>query len=224
MVDFQRARRPEQVEARRLAILDTAYAMLQERPLVEISLRELAGRVGLAKSNVLRYFDSREAIFLEILDVTWNEWLDEITTELRGSSDRLTVPYPHETAIATVLATSLTRQPLLCELISAMAGVLERNVSLEFARGFKRRASANADRFAAILHDAVPKLTPEDAAHFAGGVFIIVAGLWPYANPTDAVATAMAEMGSPAPMQVFTQGVAEGLINLLVGLVARKGR
>ncbi len=34
----------------------------------EISLRELSDRVGLAKSNVMRYFDSREAIFLEVLD------------------------------------------------------------------------------------------------------------------------------------------------------------
>ena len=65
---FQRARRPEQIEARRCAILDAARAMLGSRPVADISLRELSESVGLAKSNVLRYFDSREAIFLEVLD------------------------------------------------------------------------------------------------------------------------------------------------------------
>ena len=58
---FQRARRPEQIEARRCAILDAARAMLGSRPVADISLRELSESVGLAKSNVLRYFDSREA-------------------------------------------------------------------------------------------------------------------------------------------------------------------
>ena len=63
---FQRARRPEQREARRQAILDAAAAMLAESSVTEVSLRELSKRVGLAKSNVLRYFESREEVFLEL--------------------------------------------------------------------------------------------------------------------------------------------------------------
>lgn len=58
---FQRARSEEQREGRRRAILDTAAAMLTEMPVADLSLNELSRRVGLAKSNVLRYFESREA-------------------------------------------------------------------------------------------------------------------------------------------------------------------
>ena len=47
---------------RRSAIMNSAREMLAEKDLAEISLRELSNRIGLAKSNVLRYFDSREAI------------------------------------------------------------------------------------------------------------------------------------------------------------------
>ncbi len=54
--------------ARRLAIMNVAREMLAEKAVGDISLRELSDRVGLAKSNVLRYFDSREAILLEVLD------------------------------------------------------------------------------------------------------------------------------------------------------------
>ncbi|WP_279582532.1 TetR/AcrR family transcriptional regulator [Fodinicola feengrottensis] len=82
MTDFQRARRPEQIQARRAAILDVAAQLLTEHPIADISLRELSARVGLAKSNVLRYFDSREAIFLEILDRTQREWLDALEIAL----------------------------------------------------------------------------------------------------------------------------------------------
>src|ERR1700757_3590348 len=72
---FQRARRPEQMAARRTAILEAARTMLAEKGVTDISLRELSDRVGLAKSNVLRYFDSREAIFLEVLFADYKLWL-----------------------------------------------------------------------------------------------------------------------------------------------------
>jgi AcrR family transcriptional regulator len=234
---FQRARRPEQVRARREAILDTATAMLRQRPVADISLRELSDRVGLAKSNVLRYFDSREAIFLEVLDREWTAWLDDMDDRLPANTARHHAT-GRDTAghnaggrdagdtsrtegVARIVADTLVERPLLCELISAMAGVLERNISLEFARDFKRRATVNADRLAGLVRSGLPRLPPAAAEQFAAAVFVIVAGLWPYANPTDAVATAMAEHGSPPPMRMFADGLADGLANQLVGLVVR---
>jgi len=221
--DFQRARRPEQVRARRAAILATASAMLAERPVADISLRELSHRVGLAKSNVLRYFDSREAIFLEVLDENWRTWLDEVDAELRDVPDQPGL-YARETAVAQTIALSLTRKPLLCELISTMATVLERNISLEFARGFKRRATDNTQRLASLVAREVPGLNPARTEHFAGAVFVIVAGLWPFANPTAAVTTAMAEVGLPPADHMFTSGLTDGLVYQLIGLSAAPER
>jgi AcrR family transcriptional regulator len=137
---FQRARRPEQREIRRQAILDAAAAMLGEMSVTEISLRELSRRVGLAKSNVLRYFESREAVFLELLDVATREWLDELTVDLarlRNGSGAVrpdSVPYER---VAETIAASLVPRSLLCELTSVLANVLERNVSVEVALRFK---------------------------------------------------------------------------------------
>ncbi|OXM49277.1 TetR/AcrR family transcriptional regulator [Amycolatopsis alba] len=215
--DFQRARRPEQVEARRTAILGVARELLAERPVSRISLRELSDRVGLAKSNVLRYFDSREAIFLEVLDSVWVAWLDELEGELGALEDA-----DHE-HVATVIAKSISRQRLLCELISTMAAVLERNISVETARTFKTQAGERTERLADLVRARVP-LGAEAAQHFAKAVFILVAGLWPYANPGEAVATVLAERGAPAGREMFVDGLTEGLANQLVGLVVRAGQ
>ncbi|MBE1498328.1 AcrR family transcriptional regulator [Amycolatopsis lexingtonensis] len=210
---FQRARRPEQIEARRTAILAAAREMLGQRPVAEISLRELSCRVGLAKSNVLRYFDSREAIFLEVLDGSWSAWLDELAFgDLPGP------PSAREERIAGTIASTLAERRLLCELISAMAPVLERNISLDFARGFKHRAAANLERLASLVRAGVPELSADAARVFARSVVVVVSGAWPYANPTEAVALATAEAGG-APG--FEAVVAENLTNLLAGLVAR---
>src|SRR3954471_24733060 len=68
--------------ARRSAIITSAREMLVEKNVADISLRELSDRIGLAKSNVLRYFDSREAIFLEILDEEFQAWLADLEARL----------------------------------------------------------------------------------------------------------------------------------------------
>ncbi|MGW3960665.1 TetR/AcrR family transcriptional regulator [Amycolatopsis sp. NPDC005003] len=80
---FQRARSAEQREERRRTIL----GMLDEMPVAEVTLNELSRRVGLAKSNVLRYFESREAVLLELLDRALGTWLAEVAVELAGGVD-----------------------------------------------------------------------------------------------------------------------------------------
>ena len=77
-MDFQRARTEEQREHRRRVLLETAAAMLAEMPVATLSLNELSRRAGLAKSNVLRYFESREAILLELLDSEAAAWVSDL--------------------------------------------------------------------------------------------------------------------------------------------------
>ncbi|MGW6706432.1 TetR/AcrR family transcriptional regulator, partial [Streptomyces sp. NPDC054956] len=76
--NFQRARSEEQRAARRRAILDAAAAMLTEMPVAQVTLNELSRRAGLAKSNVLRYFESREEILLELLGGASRELVDHL--------------------------------------------------------------------------------------------------------------------------------------------------
>ncbi|MGC0365991.1 AcrR family transcriptional regulator [Rhodococcus sp. 27YEA15] len=216
---FQRARRPEQIEARRCAILDAARALLGSKPVADISLRELSDSIGLAKSNVLRYFDSREAIFLEVLDENWVSWLDAV--ENAPTAVDSDAPYAAEIQVATQLAESLVERRLLCELVSVMAGVLERNISVDFARDFKSRAVANVDRSAALIRSRIPALSEADARQVASSIMMLVAGLWPHAEPAAAVATVQEEMGSAPAADVFASILRESLINQVVGASVR---
>src|ERR1700712_566291 len=78
---FRRARSDEQREERRRAILETTAAMLGEMPVAQVSLNEISRRVGLAKSNVLRYVESREAALLDLLHARTQEWLDALAEQ-----------------------------------------------------------------------------------------------------------------------------------------------
>ena len=79
---------PAQLCAFTSAVLREEARRLAEKTVGDISLRELSDRLGLAKSNVLRYFDSREAIFLEVLDEEFAMWLSDIEDGLGRPTER----------------------------------------------------------------------------------------------------------------------------------------
>src|ERR1700744_906315 len=71
---YQRARRPEQKLERRDAILGAARELARQGGVRTVSLADIRARVGIHKSALLRYFETREQIFLELTAQAWPEW------------------------------------------------------------------------------------------------------------------------------------------------------
>jgi AcrR family transcriptional regulator len=165
---FQRARSEAQREARRQAILGAAAAMLTEMPVAEVTLNELSRRAGLAKSNVLRYFESREAVLLELLDSAWQDWLAQLDKDLADAVDGTAPPAIRAGQLAAAAAASLAARPMLCDLISAQAAVLERNVSPQVAAQYKRASMAAITALGGLALRCVPELGEQDAFRLAG--------------------------------------------------------
>jgi AcrR family transcriptional regulator len=187
MNDFIRARSEEQREARRQAILTTAEAMLVELGVADVTLNELARRVGLAKSNVLRYFDSREAILMAVLEEHRAAWLDEVAALLLESQSTSQAPVSQCRLAAGHVARSLSHRRVLCDLLSAQAGVLERNVSGEVAARYKRAAAFDVTRLAELLRVGVGGLELADALDVSVGATVLAGALWAYAQTTEAM-------------------------------------
>lgn len=189
---FQRARSEEQRAIRRRAILDTAAAMLDEMPVADVSLNELSRRVGLAKSNVLRYFESREAVLLELLDDFLRTWIEELAHELAAGVDPDAAPQARAEQLSDVLARSLAARPVLCGLFGAQGGVLEHNVSIDVVVRHKRASLALLDTLADLLRRHVPELG--DGARVVGLLGLVSAGaLAAYNPPPPSVAAAYAQ-------------------------------
>ena len=205
MVTFQRARSEEQREARRQAILGAAAAMLAEMPVAEVTLNELSRRAGLAKSNVLRYFESREAVLLELLDSAWQDWLAQLDAELAGAVVAGDPVASRADQLAAAVAASLAARPMLCDLISAQAAVLERNVSPQVAAQYKRASIAGISALGALLLRSVPELGEPDAFRLAGAAVMTTAALWPHTQPSAAMLAAYAADPALAAIQVLAR-------------------
>jgi AcrR family transcriptional regulator len=218
---FQRARSTEQREIRRQTILDTAAAMLDEMPVAEISLNELSRRVGLAKSNVLRYFESREAVLFELLERAMARWLADLPDELaRGVDPRLSARERGD-QVAAVLSASLARQSVFCELINAQTGVLEHNVSVEVVVRHKRSAVAGLTTTTDLIRQHLPELG--DGARMVALMTLILAGtLSTYCRPSASALAAYQADPALLRLRLDLQATLEAAAaTLIAGTLAR---
>lgn len=128
---FQRARSAEAKQVREAAILEAARTLGRERGIRDVTLTDIAAQVGMHKSALLRYFETRERIFLELTAQGWREWSAALRALLqaRDAAD--------SAAVADVFAATLAARPVFCDLLAQAPLNLERNVSLEAVRDFK---------------------------------------------------------------------------------------
>src|ERR687889_716762 len=80
---FLRARRPEHKQERHDAILAAARDLAVESGVRNVTLGGVAEAVGLAKSNISRYFGTREEIYLELLAAEWQHFHRAVAESLQ---------------------------------------------------------------------------------------------------------------------------------------------
>lgn len=186
---FRRARTEEQREVRRRAILDMASAMLDEMPVAAVTLNELSRRVGLAKPNVLRYFESREAVLLELLDHFLQEWLTQLAGELAAGVDRSLPLAGRAAAVVEILSRTLSGRAVLCDLFGAQGSVLEHNVSVEVVARYKRASLERLTTMAGLLREHLPELGA-DAEFYSLQTLLAAGALAAYSAPPPSLRAA----------------------------------
>ena len=189
---FQRARNDEQREVRRQAILNTAAAMLDEMHVGDVTLNELSRRVGLAKSNVLRYFESREAVLLELLNEFLRTWLAELNDQLDAGIDASAASDVRAAQLADILSRTLADRVVLCDLFGAQGGVLEHNVSVEVVKRHKRASLGTLDVMTELMKKHLPELGSQ-AQMFCLMSLVSAGALSSYVPPPPSLIAAYAD-------------------------------
>lgn len=180
---FLRARRPEQKAQRRAAILAAAGDLLDAEGIEGTSLAAIATRAGVVKSNLYRYFESREHILADLMLTELRAAVAEIAAALDAGGR------PDEPErVAGAVAAAYAARPRLCLLTSRMASVLEHNITETALVAFKRGVGEEVGRAVAALQGAMPALAPAACLDAVLFVHIHVSGLWPASSPPPAVA------------------------------------
>ncbi|MER7788104.1 TetR family transcriptional regulator [Streptomyces sp. NPDC097640] len=179
---FVRARRPEQKEQRREAILSAARELASGSGVRQVSLGNVAAAVGLAKSNLVRYFGTREEIFLVLAVDEWHGWAGDVLTRLsngEGPVDALAEPF--------------AARPLFCDLLSQMGATLEHNISVSAARDFKRAVNTINGELADAITRALPTVTVGEARELAAQAPMLAGTYYPATHPPRTLAELYAQ-------------------------------
>ncbi len=158
--EFQRARSPEAKRVREAAILDAARRLGSERGIREVTLTDIASAVGMHKSAMLRYFETREEIFLRLTAEGWQDWAPALAARLRAIARPDAVP--DADAVAAAFASTLAARGMFCDLLAQTPLNLERNVSVEKVREFKLTTRDGLDQIVPAVRAALPGLTEQD--------------------------------------------------------------
>ncbi|MFI5959974.1 TetR family transcriptional regulator [Cryptosporangium sp. NPDC051539] len=177
---MQRARSAEAKQQREQAILDAARELGAVRGIRQVTLTDIAEAVGMHKSALLRYFETREQIFLLLTADGWRDWSPSLRASLAALTrgEEATVE-----AIAGVIAESLASRPMFCDLLAQAPLNLERNVSIEAVREFKLVTLEEVTLLVASFQRLRPGLTEEQAVDLIATATSLAGALWQMATP-----------------------------------------
>jgi AcrR family transcriptional regulator len=173
----QRARSTAAKQQREQAILAAAARLAGERGIRKVTLTDIAEVVGMHKSALLRYFETREQIFLLLTADAWREWGPAARAELAQLSEATPA------AVARVFAETLTARPTFCDLLAQAPLNLERNVSLESVKAFKLVTQEQVGLFIEQFRGLLPKLGERDTVDVIAAATSMAGAFWQMASP-----------------------------------------
>ena len=176
--EFQRARSAEAKQQREAAILAAATRLGTVNGIRQVTLTDIAAEVGLHKSAMLRYFETREQIFLRLTAQGWRDW----SADLRVRLGALPPGWAAAPAVAQAFADSLVGRPMFCDLLAQAPLNLERNVTLDSVRSFKLVTLSEVDAISLELA-RVLDLSSEQAVDVIATATSLAGALWQMATP-----------------------------------------
>ena len=177
MTEFQRARSAEAKQQREEAILEAAARLGARSGIREVTLTDIADEVGMHKSAMLRYFETREQIFLRLTAAGWRDWSASLRCLLRGMS-----PGVPAGTVAQAFAETLVDRPMFCDLLAQAPLNLERNVSIESVRVFKLVTLEEVEAIGAELARLFG-LSEQECVDVIATATSLAGALWQMATP-----------------------------------------
>lgn len=183
---FQRARQPEQINLRRTQLLQAAAELFDAEGPSGAGLNAIAARAGFTKSNVYRYFESREQVLLELFLAEFASLTDAMVAAIDAQRDG-DIP-----ALADAMTSTFVARPRCCHLMAILAGTLEQNVSQDTIAATKTAMGQMSARIVAALAARLPGATSADCAWATAMIGSLLTGMWPSVNPPPAARAVLA--------------------------------
>lgn len=208
--DWQRARTEEQVEQRVREIQDAAARLFRTHPYEKVTLLRIAQELNFTRSNVYRYFTTKEEIFLSLYVSDMRRWSEDIQREFTES-----LPID---VFAERWTEILCRQEQLLEIAPLLAVTLERNTSEIAFRKTKIFLGELLVHLVGILRKVLPMLSDEQIVEFARTQQVLFSGAWPMSRLPERQKEILREMDMEYMILDFPVFYRDTILRLLKSL------
>ena len=182
----------ELTNARKEEIIDACAALYETVGFKDITIREIGERTSFTRTSIYNYFQTKEEIFLALLQREHESWIAELEDLIRQNA-RLSVE-----EFADRLAGTLERRECMLKLESMNLYDMEGSSRMENLVAFKRTYGRAMKAVARCLETFFPAMTEQEVREFLYAFFPFLFGVYPYAVPTEKQRRAMALAGVEA--------------------------
>lgn len=167
---WQRARRDDQKEARETAILKAASDLFDHYRYEDITLALIAKTAGFTRSNLYRYFATKEDVYLQLMSLDVAQWLERVKTEM--TSEAVT----RESFVEQWLPLILSNKRLM-RFYDLLASMFENNASADALTEFKQRLNEQMQQVIDLLLQLELFADAENAQRFMITHLALISGL-----------------------------------------------
>ena len=209
-MDWVRARSDEQIEQRINEIMDATARLYEEHRFEDITFAMIAKEADFTRSNLYRYFQTKEDIFLELMKHDIAVWRADILENFADQNITL-----HE--FAEISVDLILKHRRMVKLFTILFTLLEPNSSLEALTAFKRKINEEIGMVAHFLGTVLPFSSIEAAAEFISAQSSLAIGAYPMMDLTAKQKEAMQTIGMDTTPEYYKERLVHAIELLLRG-------
>ncbi len=172
-MNWKRARTDEKKSERKDAIYEAAFTLFKKNGYDKVSFNGIATEAGFTKSNMYRYFSSKEEIFLNVFGDLFQSWFEDCTARLKNLEQNATIE-----SFAKTWVDSLIAHPQFLDLTPLLFLSLEKNSSFDQLLTFKRMSKDLLYRITIDISRVYPDIQNEKAFRFLTLSYAAMANYW----------------------------------------------
>lgn len=179
----------ELTNSRKNEIIDACRKLYETKSFKEITIKEIGNATSFTRTSVYNYFQTKEEIFLALLEQEYERWNEEIAKALDSKKSMTRIEF------AEILAYSLSHRELMLKLLAMNLYDIEENSRTKKLVELKKTYKKSLDLIAEGANRCIPGLTKEEGVKFMYAFFPFVYGIYPYTSSTEKQKSAMTEAG-----------------------------
>lgn len=171
--------------ARKEEIVNACAALYETMGFRDITIRDIGEKTSFTRTSIYNYFQTREEIFLALLQREYAAWVADLETIL-VSNEALS-----PSRFADAIAHTLEKRACMLKLLSMNLYDMEGSSRLGNLVDFKRVYGGALETVSRCLEKFFPSMAGEDRQTFLYAFFPFLFGVYPYTAPTDKQKAAM---------------------------------